>query len=101
MTIIQGIFIIFLEVLYCTLFLEIFLDRRIVKYKYTKQCALFIITLGLVIISSIFSGNIVIKEILVILFISSTMLIIYRSKIIKMLFLIFIYYGILLGIDYL
>jgi len=101
MNIIQGIIIIFLEVLYCTLFLEIFLDKRIVKYKYTKQCVLFIATLGLVIISSIFNGNIALKELLVIFFVSSTMIFIYNGKLIKILFLIFIYYGILLGIDYL
>ena len=104
MAIIQGIFIIFLEVLYCTLFLEIFLDRRIVRYKYTKQCVLVMITFGLVIIASSLGGNIAlmaIKEVLVILFTSSTMLIIYKSKKMKMLFLILIYFGILLGIDYL
>jgi len=104
MAIIQGIFIIFLEVLYCTLFLEIFLDRRIVRYKYTKQCVLVMITFGLVIIASSLGGNIAlmaIKEVLVILFTSSTMLILYKSKKIKMLFLILIYFGILLGIDYL
>ena len=101
MIIIQAIFIIFLEVLYCTLFLEIFLEKRVMKYKYMKQYVLFFITLGSVVISAIFNGNIAIKEVLVILFISSMMLSIYKSKVIKMLFLIFIYFGILLGIDYL
>jgi len=103
MAIIQGIFIIFLEVLYCTLFLEIFLDRKVVRFKYTKQAVMVGMVFGLIVIASIFgeSKYIAIKELLVIIFISATMLIIYKSKILKMLFLIFIYFGILLGIDYL
>jgi len=100
MAIIQGIFIIFLEVLYCTLFLEIFLEKRKKKYKYIKQFVLILLTFVIVIISIEFYGNIALKELIVIVFISSTMLLIYKSKIIKMLFLIFIYFGILQGIDY-
>ena len=47
------------------------------------------------------NGNIALKELITILFVSSTMLGIYKSRIMKMLFLISIYFGILLGIDYL
>ncbi|SEW41362.1 sensor histidine kinase [[Clostridium] fimetarium] len=101
MAIIQAIFIVFLEILYCTLFLEIFLERRINKYKFIKQYGLIFMTLAVVIISIELNGNIALKELITILFVSSTMLGIYKSRIMKMLFLISIYFGILLGIDYL
>ena len=58
-------------------------------------------TLAVVIISIGLNGNIALKELITILFVSSTMLGIYKSRIMKMLFLISIYFGILLGIDYL
>lgn len=98
--ILEGIIIIAFEIIFCNIFLEIFLENKFMKYKPLRYLLLGVLIAGSFGISC-FRPNPIIKIIMIVLLISALMNRLYIVSFKKLLMLVSIYFGLLLGIDYL
>lgn len=98
--IIQSLVIIFFEAVCCRFFLNIFLRRKNHNSKCFMKSTIFFISVGFFLVS-IFAPYFLVKSILIILVIVIVVRIYYSATILQNIVLSSIYYGILVGIDYL
>ena len=98
--IIQSLIIIFFEAICCMYFLNIFLFRKNHLKRWVMKSRVFFITAGFFLIAVIVP-HFLIKSILTIIIIIITTKIFYKSNMLQSIVLSSVFYGILVGIDYL
>ncbi len=100
MDIAQGFLIVYLEVLYCKLFLEIFLEKRKLRYDWLSKVIIISMVICLFFISVLIKA-VPLRIVSVIVLETLMMRKLYQGKCVTICFLIIIYSGILLCVDYL
>jgi len=98
--ILQSIIITFIEAVCCKFFVDAFLHKKQNVNKWMNKLQVFIMVIGFTLVATIVQ-NFLIKSILIILVIMGTVWIYYYVAVLQNVVLSAIYYGILIGIDYL
>lgn len=97
--IIQSLIIIIFETICCVLFLNIFLQKKNYFNEWFVKSKVFFISVGFFLVS-MFLTHFLVKSILIILVVILAVKIYYSATLLKTLVFSSIYYGILIGIDY-
>jgi len=101
LTFFQGIMLILIEILCCKLFYEIFLAKRIFRYKWIGRTIDLFLVLVFFAFLFLLSHNLFLKQIFSFIAFTAIMVIYFKAKILRGIIIVAIYQVFVLGIDYL